>query len=162
VPALDATKQRTSPNFPCGRECQESTDPTFAPPRSNLRDAQDVDAVSVRSDGRSAFPGQTRVNRPTSATLHLCWGEDCAELLMLRDRGIPDDEPKEGADFSSRWSMVFAQCQSDARPRPFLLELKRTERCIRDIARVDADFRRLANVVQPGYLMALGLAAVSA
>jgi hypothetical protein len=77
---------------------------------------------------------------------------------MLRDCGIPDDESKEGWAF--RPGRVFAPVNQALVRDPFLFELKRTERCIRDIARVDADFRSPRNVMQPEYLMALGLAAV--
>jgi hypothetical protein len=78
---------------------------------------------------------------------------------MLRDCGIPDDESKEGWAFRPV-GRVFAPVNQALVRDPFLFELKRTERCIRDIARVDADFRSPRNVMQPEYLMALGLAAV--
>ena len=58
---------------------------------------------------------------------------------MLRDCGIPDDESKE--EWAFRPGRVFAPVNQALVRDPFLFELKRTERCIRDIARVDADFR---------------------
>jgi hypothetical protein len=56
---------------------------------------------------------------------------------MLRDCGIPDDEAKDGWTFRPV-GRVFAPVNQALVRDPFLFELNRTERCIRDIARVDA------------------------